>query len=500
MQTVCLITPPSTFLLDERVFMSIGILRVAAALEQGGVKVEKLDLSGIKNYTDPVRDHLRATRAMVVGITATTSQLPAAREIAEAIRSVRPDVRIVLGGPHPTLVHAALLNEEKRGVKGRATAEMQRLQNIFDVLVAGDGEKAMFAACAPDAPKVINADGRKQALFLNEKELDELPLPARHLVDVSSYHYQIDGVPALSLIAQLGCPFACGFCAGRSSPMLRHIRTRSNQHIVDEMVHLYKTYGTRGFMFYDDELNVSPGIVDLMNRIADTQEKLGVEWRLRGFVKAELFNEAQAKAMYRAGFRWLLVGFESGSPRILENINKKATREDNTRCIEIAHRYGLKVKALMSVGHPGESYETTQETLDWLLTTKPEDFDVTIITPYPGSPYYDDAVPSTDGKVWTFACKNGDRLHQYDLDYTQVADYYKGDPNDGYVAHIFTDHLSPEELVAERDRIERTVRKELNIPFNPSAAATLYEHSMGQSRLPPNILRTSHAPATAAAS
>ena len=61
--------------------------------------------------------------------------------------------------------------------------------------------------------------------------------------------------------------------------------------------------------------------------------------------------------MSEAGFRWILTGFESGSPRILRNINKRATMQENTRCVEIARRHNLKVKALMSIGHPGESRE-----------------------------------------------------------------------------------------------------------------------------------------------
>jgi radical SAM superfamily enzyme YgiQ (UPF0313 family) len=490
MKRICLIIPPSTFLLDERVFMPLGILRVAAVLEGAGWQVELLDLSGIANYVEAVRDHLANSSSRIVGVTATTAQLPAAREIALAIREACPAVRIILGGPHPTLVHAAAKRKRMKDTADRALAELQRLHSLFDVLVAGDGEKAIFAACAENPPAIIDADGRGTDLFLTNQELEVLPFPARHLVDVPSYHYRIDDVPALSIIAQLGCPFGCGFCAGRHSPMLRHIRTRGSQSIIDEMVSLYETYGHTGFMFYDDELNVNRGMVELMERIADTQQQLGIEWRLRGFVKAELFTGEQAAAMYRAGFRWLLVGFESGSPRILENINKKATRDDNSRCIEVAHAHGLKVKALMSLGHPGESADTTQETLAWLLAARPEDFDVTIITPYPGSPYYDDAMPAAEDGVWTYVCRNGDRLHQYDLDYTRVADYYKGDPDDGYVAHVFTDHMSASDLVRARDRLERTARRELGIPFNPSAATTLYEHSMGQTRLPSNILKT----------
>ena len=104
-----------------------------------------------------------------------------------------------------------------------------------------------------------------------------------------------------------------------------------------------------------------------MSLITDTQQKLGVEFRLRGFIKAELFTDEQAAAMYAAGFRWILVGFESGHPRILENIRKKAARDDNTRCMDIARRHNLKVKALMSIGHPGESEETIRATRDWLV-------------------------------------------------------------------------------------------------------------------------------------
>jgi hypothetical protein len=216
---------------------------------------------------------------------------------------------------------------------------------------------------------------------------------------------------------------------------------------------------------------------------------------LRGFVKSELFNDAQAAAMYRAGFRWLLCGFEAASPRILDNINKRATLEDNTRVVEIGRRHNLKVKALMSVGHPGESEETVGAVHDWLLQVHPDDFDCTVITTYPGTPYYDEAVAHvTLPDAWTYTCKrSGDRLHAFDVDFTRVAEYYKGDPNGGYHSYVFTDHLTGEQLVQLRDWVERSVRERLNIPFNPSMAALRFEHSMGQgvSTLPQFIFRES---------
>jgi anaerobic magnesium-protoporphyrin IX monomethyl ester cyclase len=93
--------------------------------------------------------------------------------------------------------------------------------------------------------------------------------------------------------------------------------------------------------------------------------------------------------------------------------------------------------------------------------------------------------------VWTYQTRNGDRLHSPEVDYTTTADYYKGDPDGGYDAFVFTDTLSREDLVRGRDSLEREVRARLNIPFNASAAALRYEHSMGQQGLPSTLLRTS---------
>ena len=487
MKPICLIIPPSVFLLDERVFMSLGILKVAAVLEDAGAEVEVLDLSGVENFAEVVRDHAERSVARCYGVTATTPQMPAAANICQAIRAARPDARIILGGPHITLVHAAAVSEARRGVVGRAAAAQCQLEQMFDVVVTGDGERAIFEALKENPPKLIDGDNPGTSLFLRSQDLTELPFPARHLVDVDSYQYRIDGVRALSIIAQLGCPFGCGFCGGRMSPSLRRIRMRTSQNVVDEMVHLYNLYGVTAFMFYDDELNVNTRMIELMELIERTQEALGVQFHLRGFIKAELYTDEQAAAMRRAGFRWILVGFESGHERILTNILKRATRDDNSRCMAIARRHGLKVKALMSVGHPGESEDTIRATRDWLIEARPDDFDATVITTYPGTPYFDESV-ETSPQVWTYSAKGGDRLHSLEVDFAKVAEYYKGVPGE-YTAYTYTDQLTAAELTRLRDWLEADVRATLGIPYNSGAPSVQYDHSMGQGAIPSSILR-----------
>lgn len=485
--TICLIIPPSGFLLDERVFLTLGVLKVAACLERAGRPVDVLDLSGVTNYTDAAATYAEANPQIThYGFTATTPQMPAAVQLLRTIQKSNTSAKTILGGPHVTLVHAAARREGKHAIEGgRGVRSLDILRGIFDVLVVGDGEEAIFEALSPSATKIVDADNPQGLLFLTNKKLEQTPFPARHLVDVSSYHYTIDGAPALSMIAQLGCPFACAFCGGRESSMLRKIRTRSTESVIEELRHLYTTYGVNGIMFYDDELNVNKQVIELMRAIAAEGKRLGVEWKLRGFVKSELFTDEQAEAMYAAGFRWVLVGFESGSERILDNINKKANRDDNTRAVQIAKRHGLKVKALMSCGHAGESEETIHATRDWLLEVKPDDFDLTVITTYPGTPYFDHAV-EINPKIWTYtAPRSGDKLHAIETDFNKDESYYKGVPGE-YKSFVFTDFLTPQRIVEIRDRVENDVRDKLRIPFNPGSPGVRYEASMGQ--LPAHIL------------
>jgi anaerobic magnesium-protoporphyrin IX monomethyl ester cyclase len=480
---ITLITPPSAFLLDERVFISLGILKVGAVLEQAGHAVEHLDLSGIVNYAEVAGMHAAGTPPDCYAITATTPQIPAATRIAHAIRATGTHSRIILGGPHPTLTHSALRHSE------RAVPAWQQLLQDFDIIVCGDGEKAVLSA-VNGGESVVDADDPKSVLWMSNQDFNDSPWPARHLVDLDSYRYSVDGERAISLIAQLGCPFKCAFCAGRDSAMLRRIRLRTSEDVTAEMIDVYETYGIKGFMLFDDEVNVNRQILHLMHTIGEAARSRNIEWKLRGFLKAELFTSEQAEAMCLAGFRQVLIGFESGHDRILTNIEKNATREDNTRAVDIAHAAGLKVKALMSLGHAGETEETVLATRDWLLEVKPDDFDCTIITPYPGSPYYDRArlVPGADDTWRYIAPKTGDKLYMSDVDFAEDAQYYKGAPG-AYVSYVWTDQLSRERLVELRDELENDVRGRLGISFYPTGTHTRFEASMGQTKLPGHILR-----------
>lgn len=499
LRSICFVIPPSPFLADERVFPSLGILRVAASAREKGHPVSVLDLSGLSNPGEIASNYLKQNPHDFTAITATTPQLPSAINITQHIRSNKINTTSILGGPHATMAFTAYEQDRKINILRRGTKVWQQIEEHFSKQVIGDGERAILEIIQNTESKLIRADNLQSPYFFRRDEMEQIPLPARDLIDLDSYHYTIDGQRATSLIGQLGCPFNCGFCGGRDTQAFRLARPRNPLSAVSEVKHLYVTSEKnnnpyKGFMFYDDELNVSPRMLENLCRgLIGLQNESKQQFSFRGFVRADLFTPEQAILMKEAGFKILLTGFESGSTEMLQAMKKGNSPESNARAVEIAHEAGLRVKALMSLGHPGESQETVQESISWVKRNlRPgDDVDWTVITQYPGTPYFDQSTQDPDTGQWTYAIKTKDgetrRLHSESVNYATTPGYYKGIPGE-YVAHVWTDYLSSNELVTLRDHAEKVTREHLQLPSIEINPPSPYDHSMGQT-LPSHILR-----------
>ena len=461
---VLLASPPSPFLLDDRVVPSLGVLQVAASLRDHGHDVRVLDLAGY----DQVRMLEETERVIrdqydVFGITATSPQFPYAVDLLQVIREADPGKRVILGGPHATV------DPDSCG--------------MFDCVVLGDGEDAVIQALAPDAPKVIDA-----ASTVKKGEL-KWRWPARDLIDMTSYKYRLGGRLGTSMLWSMGCPWGCLWCCGRLTPFLRRQRQRNVDDVVREAEHLVEAYGVGAVTAYDDEVNIQQEpLLELCGKLAP----LGLKYR--AFIKANLFTDQQAEAMAKAGFIEVCTGVESGSDRILGIMQKSTTFEINRRARETAQRYGLRFKAFCSIGHVGETEWDVMETKRWLLEVRPDDFDVTVITVYPGTPIY--AKREFVGHderghrvvKYVHASKrpeqNGATLFFTEVDYSREFAWYKGKPN-AYISHVWTPDLSKEDLVRLRDQVEGEVRRELRIPFPQRYSGDYlenqenYEHSFG---------------------
>ena len=448
------INPPSPFLTDQRVFMSLGILRVATSLKEHTNKVSFIDLSGREdNQYELINNFIEDNSINILCFTATTPQISIVYDLCQYIKS-NHNVKIILGGPHITLINSSLENSTD-DIKNKSKEHIDRLLKYIDTIVIGDGELSIFNAILSDN-QIINSE-LDDNLFLSNKKYNEIKLD-RSFLDIDSYKYEIDGNKSINIISQMGCPFQCEFCSGRKSKSFNRIRFRSTDNIIKEIDFLYKNHNYTGFMFYDDELNLNKHrFKELLEKLIKYQKNNNVKFNFRGFTRSDLLTEKQANLMLEAGFKWLLIGFESGSNKILKNMNKGCTVKQNTECFRIARKSGLKVKALMSIGHPGETMDTINESIKWLKKVKPDETDITIISIYPGSNYFNKSIKISENLL-KYENQDGDKLYIRDIDFLKDANFYKS-KNDSYISFVHTDNLSENDIIKCRDKIESITQK-----------------------------------------
>lgn len=143
--------------------------------------------------------------------------------------------------------------------------------------------------------------------------------------------------------------------------------------------------------------------------------------------------------MREAGCVEVGCGVESGDNSILKTIQKRCTVKQNTLTRKICKEEGIRFKAFTILGLPGESKETAYATMNWLLNEQPDDLDITVFTPYPGSP------------IWEHPQLYDVQFNKAEIVQNLFAEtFYKG-PKASLVS---TSHLSSEEIVQLRDEIE----------------------------------------------
>ena len=354
---VTLIWPPSPFLMDQRAFPPLGVLYLAAYLKSKGVEVEVADM--IDREDDMEEALLPYTGADLYGISSSTPQYPQSLKILDIISRYNPDAYTVVGGPH-----ASSLPE-------------RCLEDGFDFVVVGEGENAIL--------DLINQieEGRVKEKVIRVPSipnLDSIPYPARHLIDLRSYAYDIDGGKGTTLFTSRGCPYACAFCSKDVWP--RGVRFNSSEYVIKELKHMMEVYGFKHFLFLDDSLTLNKKrVLELCRKM----EPLNIKWRC--YARTSTTRET-LEAMKSAGCVEVGVGVESGSQKILDMVNKGETVEQNAHFVEKCNEIGMIANVFIMIGLPGETYETVDETRRWMENVRPQKFGFNMFMPYAGTPVY----------------------------------------------------------------------------------------------------------------
>lgn len=353
-----------------------------AVLEDAGIDARLLDFPALEWDKNDLRRLVRREKPDFVVLDSTTPSIYSDIECA-AICKEEADPKIVMVGPHVSALPSETLSMAEGTVDVACIGEYD--YTVCDVINNFDSlsEVKGIAYLRNGEPAITDA---RQLI----RDLDSLPFPAWHHLDLMKYFDGSKLYPYIDIFSGRGCPYGCTFCLWPQVMHGRRVRLRSPQAVVDEMERDIKLCPevVRGgeFFFEDDTFSAVKS-----NAMAICEEILKRGLRISFSVNArtDTADEGLFKLMKRAGCRQLLVGFESGDQNMLDRMNKKQSTEDARRFMELARKARLDVHGCFVFGLPGETEETLERTIQFALGLGLHTVQFSAAAPFPGTAYFD---------------------------------------------------------------------------------------------------------------
>ena len=358
--SICFIHTPCSDLNDDRLEPPMGLLYLATWLQKHGYAVALCDLSSVP----PEQWGVTIPLADVYGFSTYTATYHITIKILRILKAEHPEAVTVAGGPHASALPEEVLKE-------------------FDYVIKGEGENALLRLMV-----VLHDNDKSIDRILHgpaQADLDLLPFPDFALVDIHSYHRLSDGRPSLSILSSRGCPYKCTFCNSKVMHENGTVRFRSPENIVEEIRQLKALWGVTSFRFQDDTFTLGLPRMRMLTKLLKNEDIT-----FRCFGRVDSCSVEMVSLLYEGGCRHIAFGIESGSPSMLERMEKHQTVADIRSGIANAKAAGLVVRVYLLVGFPGESWDTVRKTADLMAECEPDEFIVYPLIPYPGTPLYDD--------------------------------------------------------------------------------------------------------------
>jgi len=359
-------------------FIPLSLGYLGAVCEKDGYEVNVIDCQGERLSLQNFRSKLEKTNADIVGITSATLTYKSALEVAKIAKEVFPECLTILGGCHATFWDVNALKEcPNLDVIVRKEGEITFLE-LLRKLENKENLNNVQGITFRKADKIIQNEDRPYI-----ENLDDLPFPAHHLLNLNSYIKM--GKLIIPLTTSRGCVYWCDFCTAVRM-FGRKYRMRSPKNVVDELEFLCTKYGADQFTFYDDAFTVDPRRVEeICEEIL--RRKLQIQWDCE--TRVDMVNKPLLEKMKEAGCIAVWFGVESGSQMMIDKMHKKLKIEQTRKAFKIAHEVGLMTVASVILGFPGETEETAWETVNFVKSLNPVDVGFYIATPYPGTPLYE---------------------------------------------------------------------------------------------------------------
>jgi radical SAM superfamily enzyme YgiQ (UPF0313 family) len=318
------------------------------------------------------------------------------RDLIAKVRARYPECVIVGGGEHYN-----------------AAADYSLANSNVDVCVLGEGEAtardliermtASGGSVPLDLPGTVVRDRATGRVIRNEprariKDLASVPLPAWESFNVHAFLDrgigQFDagrrGTRSMPFVASRGCPYRCTFCSNEFMWGTRWT-PRKPEDVLGEWQLYIDRYGANHFDSCDLTAIVKRSWIVQFTKLL-IEADLGVTWGMPSGTRSEVLDEETLPLLKRSGCRDITYAPESGSPHILEAMDKRISKKDMLASMRRCHAAGIVTKANIIFGHPDERRRHVLETLGFIVQialTGVEDLMVTEISPYPGTVIFD---------------------------------------------------------------------------------------------------------------
>lgn len=366
---VLLIFPPQN--LEERYSHNVGnvggflpplgLCYMAAVLEKAGHEVQIMD-SPVNDYRiNHILDEVRTFQPEVIGIAAITSLAEVTKGICYAIKKEFPNTTIMVGGPHATIMPKEVVEQ----------------MPVDIVLVEeADGKIAEILADLPRYKEMKIVQCGKV------KDLNTLPYPARHLLDMSKYtslpNTYKTSANVFQMVTSRGCPYTCTFCFDARGTF----RQRSVQNVIGEIKLLIKEYGVKEVAFWDDIMTMNKR---WMHEFCDELEKENMDLVWSCYTRLNLVDKPLLEHMKKAGCWNIFFGIEAGDQELLDNMKKLMTLEQMRQAVRWTQEAGIEIRGSFMIGLPGETPEKARKTIQFAIELEPDYAQFSITTPYPGT-------------------------------------------------------------------------------------------------------------------
>jgi radical SAM superfamily enzyme YgiQ (UPF0313 family) len=369
----------------------IELAHVAAVLEKHGFEVVIHDSDALGLAPDAARDAIVAEKPDLVCVDSSSTSLDQDLALCRGVRAAS-GVRVAILGSQVTYTPGDVFEHENVDVVVRGEPEFTVLE-VAQRVAAGRDLRGVLGT----SWRGTDAGGESTVVHEPEREkipdLDQLPIPSRHLLDNDAYRFPgLDG-PVTTVKSSRGCPLDCSFCGYTLAQGLR-FRFRSPAHVLAELVDLHRNHGLRHVVFRDPIFTTRK---DRVKEICDgiLREKLDLAWQCETAVKT--LDRALVEAMGKAGCRHISLGVESGNVEMQKLhcgsklLDGKKTAIDFAKCEEVfqaCRDNGVETRAFCMIGFPEETPAMVEETFDLVERCDPDQVQFCAVTAYPGTPLY----------------------------------------------------------------------------------------------------------------